>query len=169
MDKATLIRQLGLEPHVEGGYYSRTYTSPWSSTTHTQDGSARERALMSSIYFMLTSDSPIDHWHLNSSDIVHYFHHGLPIKYTLISPEGGCYSIVLGADLTAGHQLQFAAPAGSYKAAELQYTEGPPDYSLISEAVVPGFDYTDWSMATMEDIKRLAPQNWEAHKHLVLK
>lgn len=111
MDKATLIRQLGLEPNVEGGYYGKTYTAPWRSTTHKQDGSARERALMSSIYFMLTTDSPIDHWHRNSSDIVHYFHHGLPIKYTLLSPAGDCSSIVLGADLMAGQQLQFAAPA----------------------------------------------------------
>ena len=119
---------------------------------------------------MLTLDSPIDHLHLNSSDIVHYYHHGLPIKYTLISPDGDCSSIVLGTDLTAGHQLQFADPAGSYKAAELQCTEdSAADYGLISEAVVPGFDYADWSMATMDDVKRLAPQNWEAYKHLVSK
>lgn len=51
MDKDTLIRQLGLESHVEGGYFRRTYTSPWSCSTHKQYGSPKERALMSSIYY----------------------------------------------------------------------------------------------------------------------
>ncbi len=65
MDKLALIRKLQLQPHVEGGYYRRTYNSQHNS-------GEPQRSLMSSIYYLLTDDSPIGYFHRNQSDIIHY-------------------------------------------------------------------------------------------------
>jgi len=100
-----LVEKLKLEPHVEGGYFIRTYESPRKVTTKTKDGSDVERAMMSSIYYLLTKENPINHFHKNLSDIVHYFHLGLPIKYHIISPEGDCSTVVMGPDIMAGLSL----------------------------------------------------------------
>ena len=69
-----LFASLDLEPHVEGGYYRRTYQSDNMVTT-----TGGQRYRMTSIYYLLTKDSPIGHFHLNHSDIVHYYH---SVSYT---------------------------------------------------------------------------------------
>ena len=140
LNKEALIDKLELKSHTEGGYYNRTYASPYAYSSN--DG----RPTMTSIYYLLTKDSPINHFHKNiSSDIVHYYHLGLPIKFTLISPEGDCTTTTLGPDILAGHKLQMTAPAGVWKTGELlcDGAEGPLDYGLTSEAVTPGFDFAD--------------------------
>ena len=46
------------------------------------------RAILSSIYYMLTDDSPIGYFHRNQSDIVHYWHSGSALTYYLIDSDG---------------------------------------------------------------------------------
>ena len=41
------------------------------------------------------------------------------------------------------------------------------DYGLISEAVTPGFDYSDMRLATATEMQSTYPENWEYIKHLV--
>ena len=79
MNKMSLIKDLDLKQHIEGGYFARTYES---------DKYIDDHELLTSIYYMLTNDSPVGHFHKNKSDIVHYFHLGSPIKYLTISPDG---------------------------------------------------------------------------------
>src|SRR5690554_4665548 len=67
---------LNLSSHVEGGYYRRSYQADHRDLVNTQSG---ERFLMTSIYYMLTTQSPVGHFHLNKSDIMHYYHLGDPI------------------------------------------------------------------------------------------
>ncbi len=169
--KETLLKELNLEPHVEGGYFFRTYTSPRKLT---REGSSDiEKATMSSIFYMLTRDSPVDYFHVNiSSDIVHYFHLGLPIKYIVVTPEAKCSSTVLGHDVAAGQKLQLTVPSGCWKAAELvgvaDCGSKTLDYGLISEAVSPEFRYKDWRIATEEDLKELVPpEKWNSLKCFV--
>ncbi|WP_324290231.1 cupin domain-containing protein [Streptomyces antarcticus] len=38
---------------------------------------------MTSIHYLLTHWSPVGHWHLNRSDILHFHHHGEPVTYHL--------------------------------------------------------------------------------------
>jgi uncharacterized protein len=131
--KEALVTALRLRPHTaEGGYYSEQYRSGrWLLSTGA--------IAMDTIYYMLTSDSPIGHFHRNSLDIVHFFHLGGPLRYTTISPDGGIERFVLGAELDRGEQLQRTVPAGFWKASELLSGE----YGLISEAVVPAFVEAD--------------------------
>lgn len=168
MTKQDLIHQLQLTAHVEGGYYRRTY----ASTRLTNDLPAR--ACMSSIFYLLTDDSPIGHLHCNRSDIVHYYHGGNGqqggngqgsgvLRYTLIYPEGTVEEIVLGPDLAKGHRWQLTVPGGVWKASELICGE----WGLISEAVCPGFDFADMQLATLKQLKALLPEDWQRYRALV--
>ncbi len=164
MNGEALISALELKPHVEGGFYKRTYTSSRSI----DDG---DRATMTSIFYLLTTESPICHLHRNSTcDIVHYYHLGLPVRFTFISPEGICTTTTLGPDIAAGHKLQMTSPAGVWKTGELLCDGGgSQDYGLTSEAVSPGFDFADHQFATMGNIKDLVPNEWKKYKHFIRK
>lgn len=149
-DKQSVIEALQLEAHVEGGYFRRTFQADHRAKLDLPVG---ERFTMTSIFYMLTSDSPIGHWHRNKSDIVHYFHLGAPVTYYLLHPDGALETATLGSDLAAGHQLQLAVPGGVWKASHLP----TGDYGLISEAVAPGFEYEDMTLGTREQLYDLFP------------
>ena len=148
MDKQQLIAYLQLEPHPhEGGYFRRTYEAQASVPMF-----AGQRKLMTSIFYLLTNDSPRAFLHRNRSDIVHYFHVGDPVEYLLIDPDGNIHKTIMGADLAAGQLLQLTVPGGYWKSSRLVSGE----YGLISEAVAPGFDYADNELADEEFLESLA-------------
>ncbi|MFT7404172.1 cupin domain-containing protein [Zhongshania sp.] len=149
-----LIELLSLEPHPEGGYFCRTFTSGHLSG---------DRAAMSAIYYLLTKASPVGHLHSNRSDILHFWQHGSPLYYTLVAPDGSIVNVVMGPDVTAGQQLQMLVPGGYWKASELRDGE----YGLISEAVCPGFDFDDHQFASAQDIQKNYPQHWTALRPLI--
>lgn len=151
-DRDAVIRQLQLEPHLEGGYYRRSFQADHRARIDQGHG---ERFTLTSIYYLLSADSPIGHWHLNHSDILHYYHLGQPLTYYMIHPNGALETTVLGPDLTAGQQLQLAVPGGTWKASHL--TSG--DYGLISEAVSPGFDYADMTLGQRRELVQQFPQH----------
>jgi len=108
-----VITGLGLEPHLEGGYYRRTYQSDQQPLIATARG---ERYRLTSIYYLLTQDSPVGHFHLNQSDILHFYHLGDAIQYALIFPDGTLETAVMGNDIAAGHCLQLHVPGGVWRA-----------------------------------------------------
>ena len=149
MTAEDIITLLGLEPHpTEGGYFRRTYES--DQRCDTENGS---RMLLTSIYYMLTQDSPGGFLHRNKSDIIHFHQLGASIKYTLVSPDGVLSEKVLGPDIAHGEALQLLVPGGWWKASRIC----AGDYALISEAVSPGFEYADNEIATEELIQQLFP------------
>ena len=169
MDKETLVEELRLEPVLDGVYLRQTYVSPSSTTISTgEDGSPVERSTMTSIYCMLTTEYPLC-FLKNRSDTIHYFHFGLPIKFTMISPEGKVSRTILGQEVLAGQKLQLLVPGGYWKAAEIINTTTSAGYGLFSEAVTPGFDYSDMSVATKEDIEKCLPQEWKNYEHYIKK
>ncbi|MNV07390.1 hypothetical protein D3C71_978150 [compost metagenome] len=153
-----LISALELEPHEEGGFYRRTFQSDDQNLLMTAGG---PRYRMTSIYYLLTKDSPVGHFHLNQSDIVHYYHLGDAIQYSLIYPDGTLKTVVMGNDLIAGQSLQLNVPGGIWKASRL--VEGSSGFGLISEAVSPGFDFADMEMG---DRKKLS-EEFPEHSHLI--
>jgi len=148
MNKDTLINKLNLVEHIEGGYFARTYQSQLQ---------VNERALLTSIYYMLTDDRHIGHFHMNQSDILHYFHLGSPMTYLTISPTGQLDTFILGPDITKGHMLQQVVPGGYWKASILK--QGA--FGLLSEAVSPGFDYCDMTIAKPEEFQLQFPDLWD--------
>lgn len=156
MDKHTLIERLDLKPHIEGGYYRRTYQSPL--TTETTGGS---HSLLSSIYYMLTDDSPIGHFHRNQSDIIHYWHTGEALSYWLIDPQGQLTNTELGP--SKDQQLQLLVPGGFWKATQLKQGE----FGLLSEAVCPGFDFNDMQLASRKQMQQDFPALIDKISHLI--
>uniref|UniRef100_UPI0011148F60 cupin domain-containing protein n=1 Tax=Geitlerinema sp. PCC 9228 TaxID=111611 RepID=UPI0011148F60 len=66
MNKFDWMERLSLLEHLEGGYFAEIYRSPTSMDTNRE---GKERAVLTSIYYMLTDDRPIDRFHKNQSDI----------------------------------------------------------------------------------------------------
>ena len=151
-DLQTVIDTLGLEAHVEGGYFCRTFQADHRPKIDLGDG---ERFTLTSIYYLLTHERPIGHWHLNRSDILHYYHLGSPVHYYLIHPDGRLETAVLGPDLAAGQQLQLVVRGGVWKASHLP----GGDYGLISEAVAPGFEYQDMTLGERDALLAAFPQH----------
>ncbi len=110
------------EPHVEGGYFRRTYQSDY--TTHATIPYAKTpRYLMTSIFYRLTDDSPTNYLHVNSADIMHYFNVGSPLTYLIVHPDGQLEQVRLGNNPAAGEQLQLLVKGGCWKTAILEAKE----------------------------------------------
>lgn len=126
-------RTLGLEPHPEGGWYRRTWTSPvMVGTPHGPRPSA------TAILYLLDGVSA---WHRVRSAELWLWHSGSPVELT----TGGA-----GARPDPGPAARLAAttpqalvPAGRWQTARLL----GPDPSLLSCVVSPGFDFTDFELA----------------------
>ncbi|UZM16311.1 cupin domain-containing protein [Pseudomonas kielensis] len=152
-----LISALELEIHEEGGYYRRTFESGRYVTAEREEGG--QRHLMTSIYYLLTQDSPVGFFHLNHSDIVHYYHLGDAIEYSLIHPDGRLQKVLMGSDVASGQVLQLHVPGGIWKASKIR--AGTAGYGLISEAVSPGFDYADMEMSDRQKLTAQFPEHSE--------
>ncbi|WP_248741657.1 MULTISPECIES: cupin domain-containing protein [unclassified Pseudomonas] len=157
---SNLIASLDLEPHVEGGFFRRTYQADHRDMLETTGG---PRYLMTSIYYLLTEDSPVGQFHFNQSDILHYFHLGDAIEYRLIHADGSLQTLVMGSDILAGQHLQLHVPGGIWKASRL--LNGENGFGLISEAVSPGFDFADMEMGN----RRMLAAQFPQHRALIEK
>lgn len=150
MNKYFLMKQLQLQPHMQGGYYRRIYQSDMFINLGYSDYKHR---MMTSIHYMLSDDSPINHLHQNRADIVHYYHMGFSIRYYIIRPDGQLETAVLGDDLKKGQRLHLFVKGGCWQAAEL--LEG--EFALISKVVSPGFEYEDMRLATDRNMQLQYP------------
>lgn len=151
------VQRLGLEPHPEGGYFRRIYTD--ARCIQTGDGM---RAAASSIHYLLTRDSPVGHFHRNRSTILHYWQHGDAIEYWLLQPDGGLQTLVLGPG--TDQQLFMAVPGGTWKASRLVPACGQ---ALVSEVVLPGFEFADHEFLTAATLAWHYPQHVAALAGLV--
>jgi len=150
--KHEIIELLDLDHHFEGGYFRQTYNAVQRARIDTAAG---ERTTLSTIYYMLTDDTPIDHFHTKRSDGIEYFHLGQPITYHLIHPDGRYERVVVGPDILRGQQLQLVVHGGTWKAAELV----AGDYGLVSEAVAPGWEMADMVTPSRAELLALFPQH----------
>ncbi len=152
VNKQDLIETLNLSGHFEGGYFRQTFKSAQKPGVTTSRG---QRSAMTSIFYMLTDDSPVDAFHTKHSDGIQFFLMGAPITYHLIHPDGVHETVILGPDLSQGHQLQLAVAGGTWKAAELPAGE----FGLVSEVVAPGWEMEDMIQIKKADLTALYPQH----------
>lgn len=136
-DRPPLAVELGLEPHPEGGWYRRTWTSP--ETVALPDGRLRPTA--TAIVFLLPAGES-SAWHRVSSAEVWLAHRGsvrLQLGGAGDRPEDGATTAVGTAP---GEAVQAVVPAG-----EWQRTLPGEDDALVSCVVSPGFDFDDFELA----------------------
>lgn len=116
-----------------------------------------QRNALTSIYWVPTVKSPTLPLVANLSDHVHYYQGGQAFQYHIYNPVTSTLrSVILGPNLPAGHQLQVPVLSGEWKCGCLIAADDAScptdrnvgiaaDYSIIAEAVGPGFDVHDFS------------------------
>lgn len=158
---AKLIKELGLEGHREGGFFKETDRSPFlmENPFHKdQIGYSKQidqveldkdkyRNFSTLIYYLLTPEIPYGRFHKNKNRIIHILQKGRG-QYVLVYPDGSIKSFIVGFNHAAGEVSQWVVPGGVYKASFLlplaaESKESKDDHLMISEVVVPGFEYDD--------------------------
>lgn len=129
---SALIRAFALAPHVEGGYFRRTYAHATSTPVS-----------VSAIHYLLTPHSPVGHFHRTGSVIVHSLHRGRG-RCVLLHEDGRTESFVLGHAVAKGERCMWVVEGGVWRATMLEEEEEEEGGGLlITEVVVPGFDFRD--------------------------
>jgi uncharacterized protein len=152
-----LARELGLQPHPEGGWFRETWRS---AMTFAPEGYAGTRSVATAIYFLLHPGER-SRWHVVRSDELWFWHSGGPLTLRLggdsaptaagpsappapAAPSSpGVVDVLLGPDVLAGQQPQALVPGGVWQCAAPAVDEPV----LVSCVVAPGFDFADFSLA----------------------
>jgi hypothetical protein len=131
-----LVRQLGLQPHPEGGFYREIFRSP---RTVTASDRPDPRAALTSIYYLLPRGAR-SRWHRVASDEAWMYHEGDPLELLTLDAGGRLTRHHLGP-LADGTVPQVVVPAGTWQAARALGA-----YTLAGCAVGPGFAFDDFTL-----------------------
>ncbi len=134
-----IVRQLGMSPHPEGGFYVETWRSP--------PAAGQERSAGTAIYFLLTKGQR-SHWHRVDAAEIWHFYRGAPLELS-IWHEGAEAPKVhrLGNELTDGVLPQVVVPPDHW-----QQACSTGAWTLVGCTVSPGFEFSGFEMA---------PPGWE--------
>ncbi|MBV8499552.1 MAG: cupin domain-containing protein [Candidatus Eremiobacteraeota bacterium] len=143
---ARLIRDLGLRPHPEGGYFSEAYRSGSRVVA-----GARARSAVTSIYYLLAGDDFSAFHRLPSDELWHHYE-GADVAIECIDADGTHRRVVIGA----GGARQAAIQPGVWFAAHL--AEGGA-YALVGCDVAPGFEYDDFEIASRTALRGAYPRH----------
>ncbi|MDR7926878.1 cupin domain-containing protein [Acidithiobacillus thiooxidans] len=134
MSTQKIIHQLDLQPHPEGGWYRRNFTSPEMIPTPQGD-----RPTLTSIYYML-AENQLSRWHVIPSTELWHFYKGAPLELFIYHTETRhLQKHILGNKLEAGQNLQVIVPGKAWQCAR-----SIGDFSLMGCTVTPGFDFKDF-------------------------
>jgi Uncharacterized conserved protein len=134
MSVEKIIRQLDLQPHPEGGWYRRNFTSP--TTLSTSQG---ERPSLTSIFYLL-DENHLSRWHVIRSTELWHFYKGARLELITYQPDTRLLQkSILGNDLDAGQILQVIVPGKTWQCARSLGA-----FSLMGCTVTPGFDFRDF-------------------------
>ena len=134
-----LVESLQLLPHPEGGFYRETYRSKLQNDSG--------KSYMTSIYFLLTSESP-SRFHRIQSDEHWYFHEGNPLIIHLLE-DNKHKTIELGLDLSKNQTPHALVRGNTIFGSEIQSENG---FALVSCVVSPGFDFSTFELFTKEEL-----------------
>ncbi len=156
---------LGLQPHLEGGYFRETYRAAVEVDT-----AAGPRPLSTAVLFLLASDSP-SRFHRLASDELWLYHAGARAELWLLPPkaEGTVEARVRASRGEAGPMRRAltlspdrpcaVVPARWWMGARVTSADGPEEtgWTLVSCVVTPGFEYEDFELGDRETLLRYYP------------
>jgi predicted cupin superfamily sugar epimerase len=137
----SLVNDLKLLPHPEGGFYREMYRSP---TIVNANGLAQKSAY-TSIYYLLSGDD-FSSWHRIKSDETWYFHSGGDVIIYFFDENKALKTIQLGLDSKC---FQATIPANTWFAAK---PISQNSFCLVSCAVAPGFEFTDFEIGQRDTL-----------------
>jgi predicted cupin superfamily sugar epimerase len=135
-DAAAIIRELGLQPHPEGGHYRESFRDPV-----TVGSGAAARGASTAIYYLLQAGER-SHWHRVDAAEVWHWYAGAALALTISEDGREAVTHRLGADLAAGERPQVVVPAGAWQAAESLGA-----WTLAGCTVAPAFRFEGFEMA----------------------
>ena len=133
---STLIEQLRLEPHPEGGYFREVFRS---GRTVQPDDERPARAAVTTIYFLLVAGQQ-SRWHCVRSDEIWHFYEGDPLELSVSPPARERVELLTLGPLSDVRRPVHVVPARWWQAARPLGA-----YTLVGCTVAPGFDYADFS------------------------
>jgi predicted cupin superfamily sugar epimerase len=142
-----LIAELRLAPHPEGGFFRETFRSTDRVTTTR----GTTRSALTTILFLLTGDS-FSAFHRLTSDEIWHFYRGDALSVEIIDAAGRHEQRVLRPE----GPWQTAVPAGAHFASHVEQSSG---YALVGCDVAPGFEYSDFYLATRAVLIAQYPQH----------
>lgn len=145
-----IIDSFSMDEHPEGGWYKELYRSALNTTT-----SNGERSLLTSIYFLLSSNNS-SNFHKIESDEIWYYHEGSSLSVHTIDHQGNYKILKVGMNIEAGEQPQVLVPKGYIFGSTVTEENS---YSLVSCAVAPGFDFEDFYLYKRKELLALFPQH----------
>ncbi len=152
------INELKLQPHPEGGYYSRTYESAEMIPADAlPDRFGADRRISTAIYFLLEG-TEYSAFHRIKSDELWHFYAGEGLHIHVIHPDGRGEVLLLGNDLANGYRFQQLVKAGCWFTSRPATTNS---FALVVCTVAPGFDFADFEMAKKEQLLNEFPQHKE--------
>lgn len=155
----TMVQQLGLQAHPEGGYYREVFRS----VRHVYDGTA-QRSAGTSIYYLL-ADGAYSAWHRIDAEEIWYFHAGDALALHVLQPDGTLLTHQLGNPLRHEDAVfQVCVQADCWFAAEVV---AGGEFSLVSCAVMPGFEFSGFELASDADLAAAAARHGEWLRRLL--
>jgi len=134
----SLIADLGLVPHPEGGWYRRTWVAP------AEEG---RRPGGSAIYYLLLEGETSAPHRIDATELWH-FYAGDPLELGLEWPDGRRVLYVLGPDVATGHIPQVVVDAGVW-----QWARPLGRYALVGATVTPAFTFDGFELRDRRSTK----------------
>lgn len=151
-----LIETYNLQPHPEGGYYTRTYCSDEQiAAAHLPERFTGDRFISTAIYFLLEGNQ-FSAFHRIKSDELWHFYAGTGLHIYVIHPNGAGEVLKLGSDLQNGFLFQQVVKAGCWFASRPVDENG---FAFVGCTVAPGFDYEDFEMGEKVELMKEYPQH----------
>jgi len=151
---AALIRDLGLAPHPEGGFFRETHRAPLTIPAGALPvGYAGPRSAATAIYYLVTRES-FSALHRLRGDELFHFYLGDPVEMLQLDPGGAGRIVVLGRDVAAGMHPQVLVPWGTWQGSRVR--DGG-ELALLGTTMSPGFDGRDFELGRRDDLLRTHP------------
>lgn len=144
-----LIRELGLDPHPEGGHYRRIYAS-----TATVVAGGRVRPALTAIRYLLPGGER-SRWHRVDADEAWHWQEGEPLELLCFDAANGRLDRTVLGDSADRMPAMQVVPAGTWQCARPLGA-----YALVACTVSPGFDWSgfellDGTSAVARELSRL--------------
>lgn len=143
----TLIHELGLQRHPEGGWYAEVFRS--ARSVDPQDGRAG-RVALTTIDFLL-EHGQASAWHRVRSDEVWHLLEGDGLLLWLMPPDLSRVERVELGPVVTGRRPRHVVPADWWQAAEPL-----GDLAYVGATVGPGFDFADFAFGRDDAALRAA-------------
>jgi predicted cupin superfamily sugar epimerase len=150
------IKNLGLLPHPEGGYYKETYRSVDTLSEAALEGKHNgPRNCSTAIYFLITKNS-FSAFHKILSDELWHFYAGDPLEIFYFNENKELVTITLGKNPENSEVFQAVVPKNRWFGSRVV---AGGEYSLLGCTVAPGFDFNDFEMAERSHLLASYPEH----------